>query len=99
MVDPPEAGELKLGSCLERAGRHYFICECVVSRTGKLRVPFVVGCTRFCVRHIIFPRVHQRAPLSPHLASTPHFCALPLIYHPCQGRATLPLPRADCGTR
>ena len=41
-----------------------------------------VGCTRFCVLHLIFPRMPQPAPLSDRLASTPHFGASPLMYHP-----------------
>ena len=36
--------------------------------------------------------MHQRAPLSDRLASTPHCEAPPLIYHPCQGRASAAAP-------
>ena len=42
--------------------------------------------TRHDFAYVIFPRVHQRAPLSDRLASTPHFGAPPLIYHACQRR-------------
>eukprot|EP00964_Phaeocystis_antarctica_P068486 scaffold41479_cov58-Phaeocystis_antarctica.AAC.2 len=42
--------------------------------------------------YVIFPRAPQHAPLSDHLASTPHFGAPPLIYHPCQCRASAAAP-------
>eukprot|EP00964_Phaeocystis_antarctica_P012710 scaffold6986_cov66-Phaeocystis_antarctica.AAC.1 len=34
----------------------------------------------------------QRGSLSPRLTSTPHFGAPPLIYHPCQCRASAAAP-------
>ena len=47
--------------------------------------------------YVIFPRVPQPPPLSTRLPSTPRFCAPPLIYHPCQGRATAAAPGGDGG--
>ena len=46
----------------------------------------------FAYYYVISSRVHQRAPLSDRLASTPHCEAPPLIYHPCQGRASAAAP-------
>ena len=50
--------------------------------------------TRHDFAYVIFPRVHQRAPLSTRLPSTPRFGAPPLIYHLCQCRASAAAPGA-----
>ena len=52
--------------------------------------------TRHDFAYVIFPRVPQRAPLSDRLVSTPHFGASPLIYHPCQCRASAAAPGSVC---
>ena len=89
MVDPPEAGELKLGSWSELG-----VIISFANASSRERASYV--CLSWLAVHdfayVIFPLWISGGSLSNRLASTPHFSAPPLIYHPCQCRASAAAP-------